>query len=214
MRVLVTKSPLLIEPREGYWSTIRRLIRNMLGDQTEHCFSWCKLTDHALRTGIFDKLQSLVLCGPPNGGKSRFQNWIVTPLCGNREVLCYKYIGKEFTAHLFGAEHHKIEDEVFSKDWYHQNVLRTYIKNCAASDTMDWHRKFETPIALPIFRRLTLSCNDTEEDLRILPPLKLQQLSVGSRGGCSRKFILIKLTNNGEILLAKYYPELLGWPLF
>jgi hypothetical protein len=170
-RVLVIKSPLLITPKEGNWPVIEKLIQNMLDNQWEHFISWCKLTDAALRSGMLDKLQSLVLCGPPNAGKSRVQNWIVTPLCGNREVLCYKYIGKEFTAHLFNAEHHKIEDEVFSKDWYHQNTLRTYLKNCAANDTMDWHRKYGTPIALPIFRRLTLSCNDTEEDMRILPPL-------------------------------------------
>jgi len=170
-RVLVIKSPLLIKPMSGQWPMLKTLSKQMLRDQWPHWVSWCKLTDASLRTGVLDKLQNLVLCGPPNGGKSRIQNWVITPLCGNREVLCYKYIGREFTAHLFNAEHHKIEDEVFNKDWYHQHTLRSYLKNVAANDAMDYHKKYGTPVALPIFRRLTLSCNDTEEDMRILPPL-------------------------------------------
>jgi hypothetical protein len=174
IRILVTKSPTLIEPVRGRpWLTIEKLTRSMLTRKREweHFVSWCKLTDQAMRTGNLTKLQSLVLCGPPDAGKSRLQNWIITPVCGNRHVLCYKHIDKEFTAHLFSAEHHMIEDEVFNKDWHHQNALRMYLKNVAANDTADYHRKYGTPLALPTFRRLTLSCNDTEEDMRILPPL-------------------------------------------
>lgn len=64
-----------------------------------------------------------------------------------------------------------IEDKAFEKDYWHVNNLGTYMKNVAANDSELYHRKHGTPLNLPVFRRLSVSCNNNEENVRILPAM-------------------------------------------
>jgi hypothetical protein len=186
-RILVTRSPHFIEPRPGNSDLIEDILEQLLGPQHSHFKAWCKLTDEAYRNGIRSNLHCLVLVGPKDCCKSRVQHWLITPIRGGRHVDCYNSIksGDRFTAHLFHAEHHMVEDKAFEKDYRNVNNLGTYMKNVAANDSELYHKKHGTPLNLPVFRRLSVSCNNNEENVRILPPIDDSMLDKVSAYYCN-----------------------------
>jgi hypothetical protein len=186
-RILVTRSPEFIQPTPGRDDLIVDILSEMFGRQYPHFKAWCKLTDEAYRQGIRSNSQCLVFVGPKDCCKLRVQHWIITPICGGRHVDCYNSIksGDRFTAHLFHAEHHMIEDKAFEKDYWNVNNLGTYTKNVAANDSELYHKKQGTPLNLPVFRRLTVSCNDNEENVRILPAIDESMLEKVSAYYCN-----------------------------
>src|SRR5262249_34842363 len=136
-----------------------------------------------------------------------------TPICG-RAIDCYKSLDKHFTAHLFYNEHHKIEDEVYFKDWYHQNLLGNYMKQVAANDTAFYERKYDpNPLELPLFRRLTETLNDEEEDVKILPVIGTSLLDKVTLYSCNDVRVPFETLTTADQLRFKqaWFRELPHW---
>lgn len=177
-KILVTHSPKVIIPKEGDWSLLRHIIDGQLNDdhkQAERFHSWVQLGETALRscmeTGQPTYGQALILAGPKGCGKSLLQK-LLTVVLGGRSAGPYRYMAGNtpFNRELFGSEHQKIEDEQPFSDYKSRVRFGDAIKQIAASVDGSCHGKNREAITLSRFWRLTLSVNDQQEHLEILPP--------------------------------------------
>jgi hypothetical protein len=172
--VLVTTSPILIEPQAGAYPIIGEVLSNLFGQpQLSYFLAWLKLAFCTLRAGGRRKGQAIFLCGEHNCGKSFVQNYIITPLLGGRVAFPYKYLNgdSQFNSELFAAEHLCLDDDVPFTDAKARRRFGTYIKNVTASDATPCFTKYQTPVTLSPFWRLTISTNDEAENLMIVPVL-------------------------------------------
>jgi hypothetical protein len=172
--VLVTTSPILIEPQGGKYPIITKVLSNLFGQpQLNYFLAWLKIAFCTLRAGGRRKGHAIFLCGEHNCGKSFVQHYIITPLLGGRVAFPYKYLNgdSQFNAELFAAEHLCLDDDVPFTDAKARRRFGTYIKNVTASDATPCFTKYQTPVTLSPFWRLTISTNDEAENLMIVPVL-------------------------------------------
>lgn len=176
MRVLVTSSPRIIEPVAGEWACLKAVIEGLLGVdegvQVPHFYGWVKNAYEALRAGGNRPGQVLVFCGPHNCGKSLLQN-LITEILGGRAAKPYQCMsgGTVFNADLFGAEHLAVEDEQPSTDIRARRAFGAQIKNVTVNEVQRLHGKGRDAIMLKPFWRLSVSLNDEDENIQVLPPL-------------------------------------------
>ena len=172
-RVLVTISPKLIKPVSGEWETLRTLLDGLLGDtQLQHLKGWLKIAYEALSNGRIRPGQVVAFCGPHNCGKSLVQN-LITEILGGSVAKPYQFMrgGTEFNADLFGAEHLMIEDEQPSADIRARRAFGSAIKIMTVAETQRLHAKGTDALVLKPFWRVTVSLNDEDENVQVLPPM-------------------------------------------
>lgn len=176
LRVLVTSSPRIIEPVAGEWPTLKALIEGLLGErdgeQLPYFYGWLKIAYEALRAGAIRPGQAMAFCGPHNCGKSLLQN-LITEILGGRSAKPYQAMtgGTGFNKDLFGAEHLMVEDESASTDIRARRNFGAQIKNVTVAEGQRLHAKHKDALVLRPFWRLTISLNDEEENLMVLPPM-------------------------------------------
>lgn len=172
--VLVTSSPVLIEPAPIDCPAWHHLVLSLLReqDQVDVFLGWLRVFLESLRAGKPRGGQALVLAGPRDGGKSLLQN-LLTDIFGGRCAKPYQHAigGTPFNSDLFGAEHLAMEDEAPSTDMRARRTLGAFIKTVAANEVHRLHAKHRDALALSPNWRLTISVNDEPEHLQILPPL-------------------------------------------
>jgi len=174
-RILVTRSPMVPEPKPGSWDTIRAIVYGLLGDDSDQpdvFLWWLKVGYEALRARKHRPGQAVVLAGPVGIGKSLLQK-IVTVVLGGRCAKPYQYMVGEtpFNADLFCAEHQMIEDEVPSTDIRARRHFGAQIKSLTVNTEQRCHAKGRTPVMLKPFWRATISLNDEPEAMQVLPPI-------------------------------------------
>jgi len=173
-RVLVTSSPQIIEPADGDFPTIRRLLTGLLGDgpQLLSFYGWVKIAYTSLRAHQQHPGQALILVGPHNSGKSVLQN-ILTIIFGGRAAKPYQFMtgGTGFNSDMFGAEHLMIEDESPSTDMRARRAFGAQIKNMTVCEVQRLHAKHRDALVMKPFWRLSVSLNDEPENVMVLPPI-------------------------------------------
>jgi hypothetical protein len=173
--ILVTNSPVFIEPAEGDWPVLRALVENLLGDDPRQLtcfFGWVKVAVASLYSRTRRAGQGLVLAGSAGCGKSLLQN-ILTIIFGGRSAKPYAFMtgGTAFNRDLFVAEHLMVEDEVPSSDFRSRRNFGTNIKGVTVNETQRLHQKYRDAVTLTPFWRLSISLNDEAENLQVLPPI-------------------------------------------
>jgi hypothetical protein len=190
-RVLVTRSPKLVEPKEGNWKTIQAFLAGRLDgltsdgstakalgtemiSQSEVFLSWLSLAaiDLYLDGGRYCPAQALVLAGAKRVGKNVIQQ-LVTDVLGGRCEAPFEYMeGRTtFNGNLVGAEHWMVADEQVGTRVADREKLKSFIKKFCANQYQSIHAKFKEAVSLDPFRRLTISLNDDAGSLEVLPPL-------------------------------------------
>lgn len=170
-RILVTRGPKLLTPKEGKCETISNFLTVLLGDQRQYFYAWLKTALVSLRRGPpWLPGQLLAVAGPPGCGKSVLQS-LVTPLLGGRVSSPYTYLssGTNFNAEIYGAEHGLIGDVNHAVDPRARRNFGAAIKKLVAEPVHYLHAKGKTPVTMTPFLRLTLSLNDNPAALHILP---------------------------------------------
>ena len=175
-RILVTASPHVIQPIEGAWPIIEKLLDNLLidevADQRPYLFGWLKFSRESLQSGVSRPGQALVLAGERECGKSLLQK-IITEAVGGRVAKPYRYMtgGTDFNGELFAAEHLSIEDELSSRYVTKRRAFGARIKEFTVNEVQSFHPKHRQAMSLTPLWRLTISVNDEPENLLILPPI-------------------------------------------
>lgn len=188
---LCDQGPILIEPVKGDWSTIRDWMNAMfapdvwnseVGDyQLNTVMGWLKVGAEALRNNTFQVGQLLALAGASGSGKSLFQSLIITPMLGGRSANPFKYLsgGTDFNANLYGAEHLTLDDEALSKKTVGRVEFGQKLKGLlVAGDSGDFlHAKGLDGVNIRVQQRVSMSLNDDEADLAVLPPLSQRSIA-------------------------------------
>jgi hypothetical protein len=172
-QVLVTSSPMLIEPVRGRWMIVRKFFEGVWSaEQLPYLFGWLRLGYEALRSGKRRPGQALVMAGERDSGKSLTQK-LITRVLGGRVAHPYQYMSgvTPFNADLFAAEHLIIEDQKASTEWHTRRKFGTALKDIVVNSEQRCHRKHSTPISLEPFWRLSVSVNEEDENICVLPSI-------------------------------------------
>ena len=115
---------------------------------------------------------ALILCGPPDCGKSLGQT-LLTHLIGGREADPSLWLTGEtsFNDRLWGAKHLLMGDKSPADDRRRRIRLRDEIKELVANSLYPLHPKGKAMLSLRPIWRITLICNDDHESAQLLPPL-------------------------------------------
>ena len=175
-KILVTKSPIIIKGNKQPYPILSQIFEGMFNSedalQLQIVYGWLKLARESVVNSNPTPGQCLVLAGPKNCGKSFFQD-IVTELLGGRTGRPFSYMsGKtDFNSELFGAEHLVIADENSNRDMNSRRLFGSRIKDYTVNTSMHCHGKFREALTLTPCQRLTISLNDEDDNLLILPPI-------------------------------------------
>ena len=175
-RILVTDSPVIIQPSPGTWENIDAIVSGLFLDerynQRDYFFAWLKIAYESLQTNKLRPGQVLAMCGPHNCGKSLLQ-LLITRILGGRSAKPYDFMvdSTSFNSEMFKAEHLCIEDESASTDIRARRAFGAQIKQISACYTQRCHKKNHEALTLTPFWRLTISINDEPENLMVLPPI-------------------------------------------
>lgn len=177
--ILITRSPKMIEPKQGEFPMLTDLIVKQLGDEQTQClYGWLKVFLEDIRgflTGDFkrDALrpgQVLILAGPAGCGKT-FLVRLLTLLTGGRKADPMDYmLGKtDFNGELAESEWLVIDDRAASRDPRDRNVLSSRCKEFTVSGSLRIHAKFCQAQTLSPYQRMVICVNDEPENLMVLP---------------------------------------------
>lgn len=182
VRILITHSPVLIEPRQGDWPLIRVITDNQFApwsepaiDQRPYWHAWVQLSLRALRQtltkGRVTYGQVMMLVGKRGCGKSLLQT-LVTHILGGREVFPYHFMAglTPFNREHFANEHQRIEDEQEHKDLKNRVRFGSALKQIASRVDHPCYGKNRDGQTLTPFWRCTVSANDEPDHLEVLPP--------------------------------------------
>lgn len=172
-KCLITRGPKVPEPKRGKFDLIKKLIRELLGDEGKYFYAWMKAAYNALRAGPpFPPGQLLAVAGPVGSGKSLLQ-MLVTEMLGGRMAKCYRYLSGQtpFNGDMIGCEHLCIEDEVAKSDIKTRRYFGSSLKSLLVNKQQSAHPKGRAAFTTEPFWRVTMTLNDEPEALMILPPL-------------------------------------------
>lgn len=171
---LVTRSPNLIPPIQGDWSTIKTLGSRLFGDAAfEYVLGWSSSAIKALYNDQAKRGQVLVLAGPPGCGKSFWQLRVITPMLGGRMAKPIQYMlgSTTFNEDIIQSEHLMLEDESSKTDIKSRRAFGQSMKNFVANMTQRSHPKGASGFTVMTSHWMTMSVNDETENLSILPPI-------------------------------------------
>lgn len=183
IRILVTHSPKVQKPCKGEWKITNQFITGLYGHPNETFSQYARWHAHAklsyqqfmhcVETGNSTFGQALFLAGPVNCGKSVCQKYF-THIIGGRSASPFDSMSSEtkFNRELFGAEHQMVEDEQAFQDFRSRARFGTEIKKIAANESQACKGKNLETINLTPFWRFSLSLNDDEGHIEVMPPLE------------------------------------------
>jgi len=174
-RVLVRTSPTIIKAEfsPGGWPVLDALLTGILGPQKWHFLAYAKLGYEALVSGSRDRGQICILCGPAGGGKSRLQNNLLTPVFGGRVANPTEWLFQQsrFNNDLTAAEHLAVEELPAIMKGDTRAFVKERLKMLSVSDIIRVEGKFKEAASLDPFWRTSITVNDQQETIRMLPAL-------------------------------------------
>ena len=174
-KLLVTRGCTLRRAIQGKFEIIEELLVNMLGkEQLQYFYGWL----HTAIAGLYkDEMrlygQALVFCGPADCGKSLVQNRIITPLLGGRSGRPISWLSNasQFNSHLFRAVHLIMEDDNYETDHRSRQAFAASVKRITANVEQSYHKKNLPEQTMKPYWRLSISLNNEENNLAVLPEL-------------------------------------------
>ena len=118
--------------------------------------------------------QAVALVGPRACGKTFLFEYVIAPLLGGRVVDGFKAFSADaegFNGELLAGEIWKVDDRESSTDARVRRQFASNLKAYLYSGRVAFHSKYRTPVTLTPFGRLFIMCNDTAENLRVLPDI-------------------------------------------
>jgi uncharacterized protein DUF5906 len=182
LTVLATSSPRIIEGILGNCEAIGDLFAGLLGKDIDPLFpdqfftfiGWLRHSRDALKNYRQHMPgQALALVGPRDCGKSFVQHQIITPALGGRDVDASLYVlgQSTFNKELWGAEHLVLGDDALGDDGRERQGVRDRVKKIVAAYKFPLHAKGKDAESPRPIWRVTISANDDDQSITVLPPL-------------------------------------------
>ena len=188
--ILVTRQASVPEGRAGKWQTIRKLVGGMLGEgQLPFLCGWLQMRRLALANCSWRPGQLLVFVGPAHSGKSLLQRIIADSLGGRVANPVLFMTGRtDFNGDLAGAENLVLEDDQETGvDIVSRKRLAEAVKGMLFRRAQPIHGKHRQIVTLCPIWAATLSLNESEQSLRILPVLDGSLLDKLSLFHCTKR---------------------------
>ncbi len=159
---------------EGDWSGLRGILERMWGpDQIDYVYSWLQRVIRVMRSRIPSPIQFFAFGGPPDSGKTWFQEVVLDWFLGGHECPSQFMDGDTpFNSKLFRVPHLMLSDQDGSPSIQKRRKFGGYIKRITSNKGLECHGKFADAITLDPIRVPTCSFNTSPaERIKILPPL-------------------------------------------
>ena len=174
LRALITDGRCLVRSGSGDFPLMRQVFETLFGDnQIDYFYSWLYFAVKSLDDQTHAPGQAIAIAGARGCGKSLCQQ-LITQILGGRSAKPYQFMAGEtsFNSDLFEAEHLMVEDEVASTDIRSRKHFGGYIKSTVANKDQRLHGKGKDAVMLQPLWRLSITCNDDDEALMVLPPFE------------------------------------------
>ena len=179
--VLATLGPHIIEGSPGDHTPITTFLCGLFGkghdpqfnDQFLTFLAWLRHFRAALKN--YEQHmpgQALALVGPRDCGKSLAQS-LITILTGGREVDASLYLlgDSPFNKELWGAEHLIMGDDCMGDDGRERHAVRDRLKKLTVANIFPLHAKGRDAENFRPIWRVSISANDDDQSVAVLPPL-------------------------------------------
>jgi hypothetical protein len=174
-KTLVPEALKPIEPKKGQCPLIDEILVHLLAKkypkQLEYFNGWLASGFRCLQNNICKPGQVLFLVGPQNAGKTLVQDEIITPIFGGAKADPYRYVTgrSQFNLDLCRVMHLMMSDV---KDPKSRQEVRESIRQIASNNFESLHGKGKDAFVESLLWRMSISCNEAEDDLKIVPPLE------------------------------------------
>lgn len=172
-RILVTQPTTPLAAEDVPWPHLKKYLTQLLGEKPlPYHIGWWKWARMNLMGEHVLPGQCPIYVGKAGVGKSFLQR-ISTLLLGNTSSSPWGYMNGEtpFNSELFYAAHLVIEDRASDRTIKSRRLFGATIKELTVNHVQRCHPKNKQAIILWPKWRLSISLNDENENLNVLPPL-------------------------------------------
>ncbi len=171
---LITREAKLIEPVEGSFPVISKILNDALGDGNPFMvfIAWLSIALKAIINSSHQPGQLLVLAGQANTGKSLLCK-LISSVMGSRTADPYTAWNGTlpWNDDLIAAELLVIDDSVSSTDPRARRNLGSRFKEAIYSNEVQLRKRQTTNISIRPAWRCLICCNDNPDALQIIPPI-------------------------------------------
>ena len=175
---LVTSSPEIIEPAEGDWPHLRRLVETLIPNETARhaLYAWVLTQYKAIRRKEHSKCPVLIFAGDANDGKTLFLQ-LLTTLRGGRQtnpIAAWSGEGPSWNDHLVGCECLNVDDSVAPKNYKARQKFATKIKEAIFTGSVTIDKRNHDSFTLnpqPVWG-VAMAVNATSDAIRTIPALE------------------------------------------
>ena len=165
---LITEGPEIPKAIRGDCSYILQIMESMFGEgPVKYVHAWNKYSMEMLVRGITRGMPVLIFVGPRNCGKSFYQDYILTPLLGNRYTDGNPWAegrtGGPQNKEMLSKEHLRVSDPKLSPLPAARKELASKVKEVAANNGSQYRKMFTDAVTLSTFLRVTMSLNHETE---------------------------------------------------
>lgn len=172
--MLVLTSPTLPEPISGSFSTINTMIEQAFPDETQRTIfmGWLAGAYRAVREGSHHPAPMLCLAGKPNAGKSLLA-FVVKSVMGGRSANPHNawFGGLPWNDDLCAAELLLLDDCQGSTDARSRMNFAAAFKESIYAAQVQMRKRHCSALSIRPVWRVMVCCNDSPENLMILPPI-------------------------------------------
>ena len=175
MAMLITEGPHLPEPRPGDLPLLTGILAEAFPDDDARVvfLGWLKGAVKAVRSNSHQAAPMMVLAGPVKAGKSLIA-WIVSECLGGRTANpSTAWSGTlPWNDDLAAAELLLIDDNRASSDIRDRRNLGARFKESIYAPVVQINKRNATSLSLRPVWRVLICCNETPDNLSVIPPLE------------------------------------------
>lgn len=187
-KFLITDEPDMIEPRAGDWPLIGSILDQAFpeNDARSVFLGWLKGGVDAIRKHTHQPAPMLVMAGEKNAGKSLLAHISKITLGGREASPMIAWRDKlPWNDDLLRAELLLIDDSVTSTDPRARKAFGSNFKASIYAEGVSINTRRQSSLSLRPVWRVMVCCNETPENLSVIPPLE---------DGIEDKIILLKVS--------------------
>jgi len=186
-KLLVIDQPDMISARAGKWPIINSIIDQAFPDNDSRStfIGWVKGSVEAIRKQTHQPAPMIVLAGEAKAGKSLIAHITKTVMGGRTANPMTAWTGKlPWNDDLLRSELLLIDDSVASTDPRARKAFGSYFKESIYAGDVTINTRRKSSISIRPVWRVMVCCNETPENLSVIPPLE---------DGIEDKIILLKV---------------------
>jgi hypothetical protein len=187
-KFLIIDEPDMIEPCAGEWPLIESILNQAFPetDARSIFMGWLKGGVDAIRKQTHQPAPMIVLAGEANAGKSLLAHISKTILGGRAGSPMTAWTGRlPWNDDILRTELLLIDDSVSSTDPRARKAFGSAFKECIYAGDVGINKRGKSSLSLRPVWRVMVCCNETPENLSVIPPLE---------DGIEDKIILLKVS--------------------